>query len=62
MGLSKDTDNLLNSSTPLNKMAAVPIYDKKESLKNILLQNQESFEAAFWYIAFGTQCLPSLFR
>ena len=31
----------LNGSTPLNKMATMPIYGKK----NLLLQNQESFEA-----------------
>ena len=31
-------------------------------LKNLLLQNQESFEAESWYIASGTLGLPSLFK
>ena len=30
-----------------------------KTFKN-LLQNQESFEAESWYIALGTQALPSL--
>ena len=34
---------------------------KKKQLKNPLLRNQESFEAESWYIAYGTQGLPSLF-
>ena len=66
-------------SNPLNKMAAMRIYGKKnnnkkttnkkqkkqkktkqnktkqnKTLKTLLLQNQESFEAESWYIAFGT--------
>ena len=32
-----------NGSVPWNKMAAMPIYGK--TLKNLLLQNWESFEA-----------------
>ena len=48
-------------SVPLNKMATIPIYGKK-SEKNLLLQNQESFEAESSYIALGTQGLPSLFK
>ena len=39
-------------------MAAMPVYGK--SLKN-LNQNEESFEAESWYIALGTQGLPSFF-
>ena len=34
-------------------MAATPIYGKK--LKNLLLQNQESLKAEYWYIASGTR-------
>ena len=45
-----------NDSAPFNKMAAMPIYSK--TLKYLLLQNQESFEAESWYIASGTQVLP----
>ena len=47
-----------NDFAPLNKMAAMPIYGK--TLKNLLLQNQESFEAAC--IAMRTQVLPNLFK
>ena len=43
-----------NGSAPLNKIAAMSIYGK-----NLLLQNQESFEAESWYIASGTQGLLS---
>ena len=46
----------LNSSTPLNKMAVIPIYGKR-TLKNLLLLNQESFKAESWYIALGNQGL-----
>ena len=50
----------LNGSALLNKMAALPMYGKK--LKNLLLQNQESFEAESEYISLGTEDLPSLFK
>ena len=33
-----------------------------KTLKNLLFQNQESFEAESWYIAFGTPGLPILFK
>ena len=58
--LYKDTNSCVtissNGST-MNKMATMPIYVKKR-LKTIL-QNQDSFEAESWYIASGTQGLPS---
>ena len=38
-------------------MAPIPIYGK-----NLLIQNQESFEAEAQYIASGTEGLPSLFK
>ena len=50
-----------NGSTPLNKMASMPIYGKK-LLKILPHQNQESFKAESVCIALGTQGLPSLFR
>ena len=40
-----------NGSAPLNKMAAMPIYDK--TLKNLFLQNYERSEAESWYRAMG---------
>ena len=51
----------LTGFAPLNKMATMPIFGKK-TLKNLLLQNQESFKAESWYIALGTQGLPSLVK
>ena len=47
----------LNGSVPLIKMAAMLICGK--TFKTFLLQNQESFESESWYLAFGTQSLPS---
>ena len=32
------------------------------SLKNLILQNQESYEAESWYIVLGTQGLPNIFN
>ena len=46
----------LNGSAPLNKVTVMPIYGK--TIKNLLLQNQDSFETVSLYIAFGTQGLP----
>ena len=48
----------LNGFVPLNKMAAMHIM--VETLRNLLLQNQERFEDECCYIAWGTQGLPSL--
>ena len=50
----------LNGSGALNKMASLSIYGK--NLKNLLLQNQESFWAETWYIALLSQALPSFFK
>ena len=50
----------LNGSMSLDKMDAMPIYGK--TLKNLLLHNQESFEAESCYIAWDTQDLPNLFK
>ena len=33
-----------------------------KTLKNLLLQNQNSFGSVSWYKALGTQDLPSLFK
>ena len=49
-----------NSLGPLIKIAAIPIYG--ETLKNLLLQNQESFKADSCYRALGTQGHPNLFK
>ena len=47
-----------NGHGPLIKIAAIPIYGK--ILKNLLLQNQESFKVQSWYIASWTQGLLNL--
>ena len=46
-----------NGHGPLIKMAAMPIYGK--TVKNLLLQNQESFGAESWYIASRIQGLET---
>ena len=43
-------------------MAAIPIDEKKKTLKTLLLQNQESFECESHNKAFGIQGLPNLFK
>ena len=40
-----------NGSAPLNKIAAMPIYD--QTLKLLLLQSQDSFEAESWVCNIG---------
>ena len=55
------SQNVLNGSAQLNKMAIMPIYGKKKTLQN-LLQNEESFENESWFIALGAQSLPDLFK
>ena len=46
-----------NGSALLNKMASMMQY-----LKNLLIQNQESYEAQSLYIALGMQDVPNLFK
>ena len=54
MSMTKKNNNNNNNKKKKKKK-------KKKQLKNPLLRNQESFEAESWYIAYGTQGLPSLF-
>ena len=51
----------INGSGHKTKMAAMPIYGKK-NLKNLLLQNQKSYDPETWHVASGTQALQSLYR
>ena len=46
----------------MTKMATTPIYGKKKTLKNLLLQNQKADELGTWYVALGLWGLPSLFK
>ena len=45
----------------MTKMAAMPIYMVK-TLKNLLLQNQMSYNLETWHVAPGTQALQSLYK
>ena len=49
----------LIGSAPFNKIAAIPYL--VETLQNLLLQNQESFQVESWYKALGIQGLPIFF-
>ena len=50
----------INGPGHITKMAARPIYGK--NLKNILLQNQKSYDLETWHVASGTQALQSLYK
>ena len=41
----------INGPCHMNKMAAMPIYGKK--LKNLLLQNQKSYDLETWHVTSG---------
>ena len=43
----------INGLGHMTKMAATPIYGK--NLKNLLLQNQKSYDLETWHVASGTQ-------
>ena len=49
------TNFYINGPGHMTKMAAMPIYGK--NLKNLLLQNQKSYDLETWHIASGTQAL-----
>ena len=48
----------INGPGHMTKMAAMPIYGK--NLKNLLLQNQKSYDLETWHVASGTQARSSL--
>ena len=50
----------INGPCHVTKMAAMPIYGK--NLKNLLLQNQKSYDLETWHVAPGTQALQSLYK
>ena len=50
----------INGPGHMTKMAAWPIYGK--TLKNLLLQNQKSYDLETWHIASGTLALQSLYK
>ena len=44
----------------MTKMAAMLMYGK--NLKNLLLQNQKSYDLETWHVPFGTQALQILHK
>ena len=50
----------INGPGHMTTMAAIPIYGKY--LKNLLLQNQKSYDLDTWHVASGTQVLQSLYK
>ena len=50
----------VNGIGHMTKMAAMPIYGK--ILKNLLLQNQKSFDLETRHVALGTHGLQSLYK
>ena len=51
----------INGPGHMTKMAAMPIYGGK-NLKNLLLQNQKSYDLETWHVASETQALQSLYK
>ena len=45
----------------MTRMAAMSIYDKKNS-QNVLLQNRTAIDLQTWYAALGTRVLPDSFK
>ena len=52
--------NYINGTGHMTKMAAMLIYGK--TFKNLLLQNQKSYDLETWHVAFGAQALQSLYK
>ena len=50
----------INGPGQMTKMAAMPIYSK--NLKNLLLQNQKSYDLETLHVASGAQALQSLYN
>ena len=50
----------MNGPGHMTKMAAMPIYGK--NLKNLLFQNQTSYDLETWHVASGTQTLQSFYE
>ena len=50
----------INGQGHMTKMAAMPIYDK--NLKNLLFQNQMSYDLETWHVALMTQALQSVYK
>ena len=51
----------INGPGHMTKMAAMPVYGKNLK-KNLLLQNQLSYDLETWHVASGTQVLQSLYK
>ena len=55
--LGRRTKLYINVQGHMTKMAAMPIYGK-----NLLLQNQKSYDLETWHVSLGTQGLQSLYK
>ena len=60
LGKGGGTKVYINGPGHMTKMAAMPIYGKH--LKNLLLQNQMSYDLETWHVASVTQALQSLYK
>ena len=49
----------INGQGHMTKMAAMPIYGKNFKKKNLLLQNQKSYDHETWHASSGNQALQS---
>ena len=50
----------INGQGHMTKLAAMPIYGK--NLKNLLFQNQMSYDLETWHVASVTQALQDLYK
>ena len=50
----------INGTGHMTKMVAMPIYGK--TFKNLLLQNQKSYDLETWRVALGAQALQSVYE
>ena len=58
--LGKGERVYINGPGHMTKMAAIPIYGK--NLKNLIFQNQMSYDLETWHVALVTQALQSLYK
>ena len=51
----------INGTGHMAKMATMPIYMYGKTFKNLLLQNQKSYDLETWHVALGTRALQRLY-
>ena len=50
----------INELGHMTNMAAMPVYGK--NLKNLLPQNQYTYDHETWYVALSMQVLPRMYK